>query len=244
MGLTGRQRALVHIAGQHPYRTLCELARLEGRWKAGSRARFRSMLGVSLRRAAMIKAILASLFLAPLALAAQSGVSGAVYSPNQGAASFGVNSVTQSSSLTVARAVPPPACPVGLRAQHIADGSMVNARDGKKQETAQRLHLSFSKASHPIARATVNVSGWTMESRFEQTVAKSDKHGTGQNPVAVRTLTVPVADGAADVWVPGLTGVSSIELVSLEYADGSTWTPSGADSCRFAPDPLMLIAGH
>lgn len=197
----------------------------------------------------MIRAILASFFLAPLVLAAQNGVSGAVFSPNQGASSFGVACTTnlkqgQSSCQAAARVLPPPACPVGLRAQHVSDGTMVNTRDGKKQETAQRLHLSFSKASHPIARATVNVSGWTMESRFEQTVAKSAKHGTGQNPVAVRTVTVPVTDGNADVWVPGLTGVSSIELVSLEYSDGSTWTPSGADSCRFAPDPLMLIAGH
>lgn len=195
----------------------------------------------------MIKAILASFFLAPLALAAQNGVSGpvsgAVFSPNQGAASFSVMG-GPSSGKTVAKAVPPPACPVGLRAQHVSDGTMVNTRDEKKQETAQRLHLSFSKANHPIARATLNVSGWTMESRFEEALAKSAKHGTGQNAVAVRTLTVPVTGGSADVWVPGLTGVSSIELVSLEYADGTTWTPSGVDRCRFTPDPLMLIAGH
>jgi hypothetical protein len=191
----------------------------------------------------MIKAILTSFFLAPLALAAQNGVSGAVFSPSQGAASFGVMGGPSSGKM-VARVVPPPACPVGLRAQHISDGMMVNTRDGKKQETSQRLQLSFSKASHPIARATVNVSGWTMESRLEPATAEAAKRGTGQSPVAVRTLTVPVTDGAADVWVPGLTGVSSIELVSLEYADGSTWTPSGADSCRFAPDPLMLIAAH
>jgi hypothetical protein len=191
----------------------------------------------------MIKTILASFLLAPLALAAQSGTSTAAYSPSQGAATFGIMGGS-SSGKTVARAVPPPACPVGLRAQHIADGTMVNTRDGKKQETTQRLHLSFSKASHPIARATVNVSGWTMESRFEQTVTRSAKNGTGQNPMAVRTVTAQVTDGGADVWVPGLTGVSSIELVSLEYADGSTWTPSGADSCRFTPDPLMLIAGR
>ena len=102
----------------------------------------------------MIKAILASFFLAPLALAAQSGASSAVFSPNQGASSFRI--AGPSSGNAVARAMPPPACPVGLHAQHISDGTMVNTRDGKKQETSQRLHLSFSKASHPIARATVN----------------------------------------------------------------------------------------
>jgi hypothetical protein len=174
------------------------------------------MLEVSLRRAAMIKAIVAAIFLAPLVLSAQ--------------ATYRFNAAS--------------ACPVGLRAQHISDGTMVNTRDGKKQETAQRLHLSFSKASHPIARATMNVSGWTMVGRTALATATLAKHGAGESPVAVRTVTVQVTDGAADVWVPGLTGVSSIELVSLEYADGSTWTPSGADSCRFTPDPLMLIAGH
>lgn len=192
----------------------------------------------------MIKAILASFFLTPLALAAQTSASGAVFSPSQGASSYGVMG-GQSSGKTVTRAVPPPACPVGLRAQHISDGTMVNTtRDGKKQETAQRLHLSFSKVSQPIARATVNVSGWTVVGRTELATATLAKHGTGQSPVAVRTVTVQVTDGTADVWVPGLTGVSSIELVSLEYSDGTTWTPSGAESCRFAPDPLMLIAGQ
>lgn len=184
----------------------------------------------------MMKAILASFFLAPLALAAQSGMSGA----------SGVASHLNGSQKGVLTSVPPPACPVGLRAQHISDWSKVNTRDRQTQEISQRLHLSFSKASHPIAKATVNVSGWTVESRMEPAVAQKVKPDTEpkHNAMAVRTVTAQVTDGGADVWVPGLTGVSSIELVSLEYADGSTWTPSGAESCRFTPDPLMLIAGH
>jgi hypothetical protein len=43
------------------------------------------------------------------------------------------------------------------------------------------------------------------------------------------------------VWAPGLTAVVSIELMSVKYSDGSTWTPAQGKTCRVAPDPLMLV---
>jgi hypothetical protein len=62
----------------------------------------------------------------------------------------------------------------------------------------------------------------------------------------VRALAVPFTAGGdrtatADVWAPGLTAVVSIELMSVKYSDGSTWTPAQGKTCRVAPDPLMLV---
>lgn len=179
----------------------------------------------------MMKAILVSFFLAPLALAAQTNGSGAVSSRD-------------AAQTTTIRTTMASVCPVGLRAQHLSDGSMVKTRDKQPEGIGQRLHLSFTSASHPVARATMNVRGWTTEGRMEQAAGKADKHSTRQGADGVRTLTAPVTDGAADVRAPGLTAVTSIELVSLEYADGTTWTQADAGSCYVVPDPLMLVGAR
>jgi hypothetical protein len=62
----------------------------------------------------------------------------------------------------------------------------------------------------------------------------------------VQTLTVsftPNGDHTvkADVWAPGLTAVVSVELLSVKYTDGSTWTPVQGHACRVTPDHMMLI---
>jgi len=45
----------------------------------------------------------------------------------------------------------------------------------------------------------------------------------------------------ADLWLPGFTSVTSIELMEVTYADGSAWKISGSNVCRVQPNPLMLI---
>jgi hypothetical protein len=47
----------------------------------------------------------------------------------------------------------------------------------------------------------------------------------------------------ADVWVPGMTAVGSIDLDGVTFADGAMWNFANDGGCRITPDPLMLIAG-
>jgi hypothetical protein len=132
-------------------------------------------------------------------------------------------------------------CPVSVRASHLADGRTIKAGTAHPKGLGQRLHLTLtSPDSRSIASATVNVRGWTAKGRIEQ---------TGKDESAVlpmRTLTVPFTAGAdrtasADVWAPGLTAVSSVELISVAFEDGTTWTPAQGKTCQATPDPLMLI---
>jgi hypothetical protein len=139
-------------------------------------------------------------------------------------------------------------CPVSIQASHLSDGNVVRTSTGlssvdspKAKGVGQRLHLKLhSPDQRTIASATINLRGWTAKGRKAH-VGSSDDAALG-----VRTLTVPFtldADrmSSADIWAPGLTAVVSVELLSVKYTDGSTWTPVQGHACRVAPDHLMLI---
>ncbi len=149
---------------------------------------------------------------------------------------------------TTTPATPPNLCPVYLQASHLSDGSIVKTGANHPQGVAQRLHLKLhSPDQRMIASATVNLRGWTAKGRTEQVgQVGASQDAALDAALGVRTLTVPFTPGAdrtfsADVWAPGLTAVVSIELLSVKYSDGSTWTPPQGKTCRVTPDLLMVV---
>jgi hypothetical protein len=142
---------------------------------------------------------------------------------------------------TTTIATPPNLCPVSIQASHLADGNIVKTGANRPEGGGQRLHLYLhSPDQRKIVSATVNLHGWTAKGRIAQ-VGSSETAA-----LVLRTLTVPFTPGAdraasADVWVPGLTAVVSVELLSVKYSDGSTWTPPQGKTCRVAPETLMLV---
>jgi hypothetical protein len=66
---------------------------------------------------------------------------------------------------------------------------------------------------------------------------------------ATRTLDVAFPAGSdknasADLWVPGMSAVYSIDLVSVTYADGSTWKLAAGKTCHTPIDGVMLVGGR
>ena len=59
-------------------------------------------------------------------------------------------------------------------------------------------------------------------------------------------LTVALAEWgepgvSGDFRLPGFVSADRIDLQSITYEDGSTWKLAGKESCRVAPDPIMLV---
>jgi hypothetical protein len=165
--------------------------------------------------------------------------------------SFGV--VTQLSqgsapSSVIVLTAPPQAsaCPVSLRAQHLADGSMVRTRDGHSKGVGQWLHLSVDKPqAEQVTSALITVHGFADVPRVTEAAPAAKTQSDAQRTMTVSFSTVPASGAAgADLWVPGMTAVTSIELKRVTYADGSLWSFAGGGSCRITPDPLMLVAGR
>ena len=140
-------------------------------------------------------------------------------------------------------------CPVSLRAQHGADGNMLNVDKSRPKGLAQLLHLTLTnRDSRQIAQASMRIHGLSGKGRITQ-AASAQNNSDQDNSDKIETLTVRLSPGqdkavSGDLWVPGMTAVLSIDLNSVTYADGSTRSFSRRDLCRVTPDPLMLIAGR
>jgi hypothetical protein len=139
-----------------------------------------------------------------------------------------------------------PACPIGMHASQGVWDHTIRVRDGERDlpypRVGQRISLNL-KDSHPahIIAATVRVRGLNGKNRMMLTPA-----GTQQDWNAVTTLKIKFAqekDGtdSADLWIPGFTAVSFVELIDVSYSNGTTWRTPASNACRVRPDPLMLI---
>jgi hypothetical protein len=151
--------------------------------------------------------------------------------------------------------VPLASCPVGMHALQGSGTGMVAVR-GEKQTKGivQRIHLVLSTAgSKQIVGAKVKVAGLAGKSRVERTSSAMDltlepnqKSGPAELTRMLDAAFVPENDkeAATDLVLAGFTSVRSIELESITFADGTTWTVPGLQSCHVAPDPMMLVAGR
>lgn len=139
-------------------------------------------------------------------------------------------------------------CPVSMSARQGIWDHTIKVRQGEQQHPpqpfGQRILLSLVDA-HParIVSATVAVHGTTGKNHMLQTVDSA----SGANATTTVTASfTKQGDGSvsADIYVPGFTSVTSLELQQVSYADGSTWKIDSSNACRVAPDPMMLIAAH
>ena len=135
-----------------------------------------------------------------------------------------------------------PACPVAMRATQGGGGGLLAVSPGKpaaRQPTQSIRLILLQNKSSKVTKATVTVHGLAVNTRMLP--------AAGEGPAEIsRSLHVDVEDGdapdegAADLVLAGFTSVRSIDLKSLTYADGSTWT-SGEKVCRATPDLLMRV---
>jgi hypothetical protein len=186
----------------------------------------------------------AALLACPLLLAAQSGAGGANFGmagiEGLNGAGHGENTVLNFQDM------PLNACSMALRAQHLADGTMLKTARDHVQGPGQRLHLILTRPdARKITSVTVKVSGWAPTGRVQQ-AAQADKDAGAQAGKQLVVAMQAESDTTAvgDLWAPGLTAVTSIELVSIGYTDGSKWAPAAGQSCRVEPDGIMPVAGR
>lgn len=128
---------------------------------------------------------------------------------------------------------------------------MVAVRHGQQNPRGpgQRLRLTLAgPRSGQIARATVTVHGMTPKGRVIEADSSSIRPANSSAEATMTLDLVFTADGedtvSSDLWAPGFSSVTSIELDSVTYANGSIWKFSNRDMCQVAPDPLMLIAAQ
>ncbi|HEY2469731.1 MAG TPA: hypothetical protein VGI45_18070 [Terracidiphilus sp.] len=138
-----------------------------------------------------------------------------------------------------------PLCPIGMRArQDVWNHTITIHRGGEqyKGPFSQRIVLTLTNA-HPakIVAATVLVRGFDGKNRTLQT---GGAEGTATKILRTGFTVSDNNTVSADLYISGFTAITSVKLQDVTYADGSTWHSDQSNSCRIAPDPMMLIAGH
>lgn len=185
----------------------------------------------------------------PLAAQRGSGSGSGVQGSNFGVAgqqSYGCVSIGSASGPMSAPMCGPiaSACPAVFSARHLADGSMITVGRTHPKGMGQWLHINLmpTPGKAKVTGATLKVHGYSDRSRITETDGKS-------GPDAVRAVTVsfqtaPSGEAEGDVWAPGLTAVTSLDVTAVTYNDGSSWSAQEGRTCRVTPDPMMLISGR
>jgi hypothetical protein len=172
-------------------------------------------------------------------------------SSNQPQRSYGVaqvesmQSIGTDANVSAARPQTFTLCPASMRAQHVAGGNLVKTHSAQPSGLGQWLHLTLvPRDSKSISKATLTIRGYSSKGRLAQA---ESTHSESFD--VVRSMTVPFTSGkdgsaSADFLVPGMTAVGRIDLTSLNYADGSTWSIAADASCRVSPDLYMAVANR
>jgi hypothetical protein len=138
-------------------------------------------------------------------------------------------------------------CPLNLSAQQGMSGELRNAKvlphlRETPSQPAQQIRLTLANTRLTgITAARIKVRGYTPNGRIMPS-------GTPP-PDAVKSLDLllvvgPKQDVSTDLRLESFSAVTSIELESVTYADGSRWQTSTENRCEIAPDPLMLITSR
>lgn len=139
----------------------------------------------------------------------------------------------------------PISCPASMRATQNGAGTLIKVKPGQPDsgppaDSSQNIRLIAGRDRHgAVVSAAVKVHGLTNRPRMVPLAGPA-----GPTDIS-RRLNVAF-DGAeagqasADLSLHGFTAVSYIDILSVTYADGSTWSSDGY-TCRVIPDPMMLI---
>jgi hypothetical protein len=134
-------------------------------------------------------------------------------------------------------------CPVSLRALQGTGGGLVAVHNAKPMSgPSQHIHLVLSDTKSAVLTAKVVVRGLSGKNQILQTSGNGRFDLT--KTLDVRFVSEDDSQTAADLILPGFTSVQSVELESIRYQDGSTWTFAGREACRVAPDPFMLVGSR
>jgi hypothetical protein len=132
-------------------------------------------------------------------------------------------------------------CPVGFFASRQAIGNFMSAGDAGQAGPAQGLHLMLNRLTGPaIESIEITVYGVSSKGRVLPAGLPSDdvsktfelRRETGSNSLS-----------DADVWIHNVGSLSRVDLISIHYADGTTWHTADNLKCRAVPSNFLLV-GH
>jgi hypothetical protein len=135
-------------------------------------------------------------------------------------------------------------CPIQLKAGLYLAGEVRGAElieNGRTTERRQRIHITLANPEAELALAQLTVYGFPVGSRVDPAVAYASHQGSPvvhNHPAEIQKMIAfdrAVAAGQStsiDIPVRDFSIVSSIDLNSVTYSDGSSWHPANHKYCQ------------
>ena len=134
---------------------------------------------------------------------------------------------------------PSEGCPVGLSVERRSPTEFVNTANSPHRGDSQRIRLTFTPLDSPAIR-TVDLTVHAFSNKA-QILPAATRSSSGID----RSFQIsgPRASGLSqkDLWVDRIGGVTSVELNSITYVDGSVWHKDEDSTCRAVPNNLILV---
>jgi hypothetical protein len=143
-------------------------------------------------------------------------------------------------------------CPIQLKASFYVVGEVADAEpieNGRTTERRQRIHITLDNPGSEIASVQLTVYGFPVGGRVDPAVAYASRDGSvvHNNPAEIqKTIAFDRAVGAGrstsiDVSAQDFRIVSSIDLNSITYSDGSSWHPANHKCCQAVGVPTGAL---
>jgi hypothetical protein len=132
-------------------------------------------------------------------------------------------------------------CPVGLSAERRSDTMMLRTGDTRRDEPALGLRITFNRREgSQIESAEITVYGTT--SKLLALPAATSLSDEVSKTFQLRRTQGSEGLQEASIWMHKVGSLTRVELTSITYADGTTWSESKATQCDAVPSALMLIS--
>ena len=131
-------------------------------------------------------------------------------------------------------------CPVGFSASRQADLQTMLANDRSQAGPAQGLHLTLSRLNTPTIQS-VEVTVYATSPKLRALPVDALSSDTISKTFELQRKAGSNSLTDADVWMHNVGSVSSVDLISITYTDGSTWHATESLRCRAVPSNFLLV---
>ena len=135
------------------------------------------------------------------------------------------------------------ACPVELRATHERGEALRSASPSSEPEQiSQKLTLAFhNAATRDIVSAQITARGYSSKGQVLRL-----QPGVESAPGFPQSIKVPLSlkakgDEEAVFTFKDFTAVTALEIVTVSYADGTSWRAAEGFPCIIRPDAFMPV---
>jgi hypothetical protein len=133
-------------------------------------------------------------------------------------------------------------CPVGFFARRQATGQIMRAGDARQAGSAQGLHLMLDHLTAPaIESIEITVYGVSSKARV---LPAHEPSADVSKTFELRRETGSNSLSDADVWMHNVGSLTRVDLISIHYADGTTWNATENLKCRAVPSNLLLVGSR